>query len=417
MSNSSKQTCVIVGASHAGVTAAFALRNQGWQGRVLLIDSQADLPYHRPPLSKTYLSADEQHAGLPLKPESQYAKHNIELSLGAKVTQLNASSQEITLDAGQVIHYNKLVLATGARAFIPPIKGIEQNSSVLTLRTLADAQAISTLLESHPNAKVVVIGGGYIGLETAASLSKLGANVTILERDPRLLSRVTAPLMSEFFEQLHQAHNVVIHTQKQVSSIETVDGKQHVICDDDSQYDADFVVVGAGIQVNSELAESVNLASKGGIHVNQQARTEDPHIYAIGDCTFHWNEYYQRHIRLESVQNAVEQAKVAAQAICGKQTSYDTLPWFWSDQFDIKLQIVGLSQGFDRVIKRCEKDQPQQFSVWYFQGEKLIAVDAINHTKAYVIGTKLLKSKQQVNLNLLQDEASLLSFQDLCAET
>ena len=395
--------CLIIGASHAGVNFAFTLRREGWEGPIVLYDTDPELPYHRPPLSKTYLTNAKGMAATPLKSEDSYERENIQLCLNTKVVSIDAKAQTIELNNGKVQSYDKLVLATGARPIIPAIRGLDSAKNVFPLRTAADVEDIRNALGDNSNKKVVVIGGGYIGLEIAASLRKLGSEVIVLEREQRILARVTAPEMSDFFEKLHEENGVDVLTEKNVTSVQTNIDRNEVVCSDGTMYPADILIVGVGIHVNKELAEQAGLLIENGIKVNPTAKTSDEHIYAIGDCTFHYNPHYDKYVRLESVQNAVDQAKIAAAAICGKDAVYDAIPWFWSAQYEVKLQIVGLSDGYDNIIIRKEvKDQPC-FSIWYFRGEKLLSVDAINNAKAYVYGTKFIKTNQLINKENLAD--------------
>ena len=400
------QVCVIIGASHAGVNCAFALRKEGWSGDIVLLDADPALPYHRPPLSKAYLSGDGNIEGHQLKGVDSYQKENITLHLGIRVTSINRSDKTVTLSDGKIQPYHRLVLATGAIPLIPPIPGIDAAPNLFPLRTLADTDYIREALRNSTQKRVVIIGGGYIGLETAASLKKLGATVTVLELQERVLARVTAPEMSEFFQTLHAKNGVEVLTDKAVSSIEPQDQVTIVVCADGSRYQADVVVVGCGIRVNIELAEQADLEIENGIRVDATARTSDDNIFAIGDCTFHHNPHYNRFIRLESVQNAVDQAKVAAAAICGKETTYDTIPWFWSDQYDVKLQIVGLSTGYDQTVVRKEEGESIKFSVWYFKSDTLLAVDAVNNAKAYVLGTRFIKDGKKIDQAKLSDPSA-----------
>ncbi len=396
-------TCVVIGASHAGVNLAFALRREGWPGEVILFDTDPELPYHRPPLSKTYLTNEDGIEDHALKPTESYEKEKITLRLGTTVSAINRAEKSITLSDGSIQAYDKLVIATGARPLIPPISGIDSASNLFPLRTAEDVNNIRDAFRTSECKRVVVIGGGYIGLEIAASLKKLGAAVTILEREERLLARVTSPEMSDFFHQLHSEQGVNVSANKDVSTIESNDSQNTVKCADGSHYLADIIVVGCGIRVNTDLAEKAGLDIENGIRVDATARTEDKNIYAIGDCTFHHNPHYDRFVRLESVQNAVDQAKVAAAAIAGKDTIYDSIPWFWSDQYDIKLQMVGLSTGYEEVLVRKEEDDATRFSVWYFKGDTLLAVDAVNNGKAYVLGMKFIKINQKVDKTKLAD--------------
>jgi 3-phenylpropionate/trans-cinnamate dioxygenase ferredoxin reductase subunit len=337
-----------------------------------------------------------------LKAEVSYAKEGIELRLGLKVNSIDREGKTIVLHDESSLSYDKLVLATGARPIIPVIVGIQEASNVFPLRTASDVKKIREVLSHTPNPKVVVIGGGYIGLETAASLKKLGASVSVLEREARILSRITTSEMSDFFAQLHAENGVEIFTNKNITAIESTDHIAEVICSDGARFPADLIVVGVGIHVNTELAAGAGLEVSNGIHVDAHGQTNDPNIYAIGDCTHHHNIHFDRFVRLECVQNAVDQAKIAAAAIAGKAVAYDAIPWFWSDQYDVKLQIVGLSEGFTELVFRREEGD-RSFSVWYFQGEKLLAVDAVNHAKAYVWGTKFIKTRQLLDKAKLQD--------------
>ncbi|SFF67624.1 3-phenylpropionate/trans-cinnamate dioxygenase ferredoxin reductase subunit [Salegentibacter agarivorans] len=400
-----EKKCIIIGASHAGVNCAFSLRRAGWSGHIEVFDKDDNLPYHKPPLSKAYLSAKEQAEIDLLFPAENYIENDIKLHLGKTIVSIDSNDKSISLDDGEKYKYDKLVLATGARPFIPIIEGLEMAENVFALRNLLDASGIAKAVSLSENKQVVVIGGGYIGLEIAASLKKSGAEITVLEREERVLPRVTAPEMSDFFTRLHKDHNVELLTNKNVIAIESTENYNTVMCDDNTSYRADIIVIGVGIQLNLELAHKANLEIENGIKVNEFCQTSNEHIFAIGDCTFHYNPRYERYVRLESVQNAVDQSKVAAAAICGKEVHYDTIPWFWSDQYDVKLQMVGLSYGYTEVIKRVEPGKGDQVceSCWYFKDEELLAVDAVNNAKAYVLGGKFIKSKQPIDKVKLRD--------------
>ena len=395
--NNTPRICVVIGASHAGVNCAFALRKTGWEGKIILFDSDPHLPYHRPPLSKSFLSHPSETAPPPLRPQESYEKANITLCLGITVQAIDRQHKFISLEDGTQQSYDTLVIATGARPWIPSIPGIDTAINAFPLRTANDALQIREALKKSALRRVVIIGGGYIGLETAASLRQLDTTLTILERESRILARVTAPALSNYFHTLHEQKGVNLFTGKQILKIEADEECALVHCSDGTQYIADLLIVGTGIQVNTELARNAGLEVKGGIHVDERCRTNDEHIFAIGDCTYHVNARYAFPLRLESVQNAVDQGKVAAAAICGKPARYDRIPWFWSDQYDVKLQMVGLSEGYDQAIIRRENGQAAPFSIWYFKGEQLLAVDAVNHPKAYVLGTKFIKAQQRLD--------------------
>ena len=401
-STTQNKVCIVIGASHAGVNFAFALRREGWEGEIILYDNDKEFPYHRPPLSKAYLTSEEGTEQSLLFPKENYKTDNIVLKLGIAVNTINKEEKTITLANGSVQQYDKLVIATGARPFIPPIQGLDLAKNVFPMRTAEDAINIRKTINKSLTKRAVIIGGGYIGLETAASLKKLGADVVVLEREERVLARVTAPVMSDFFTKLHQNNDVKILTSKNVISIENKDDHNVVVCDDGTKLNADLIVVGVGIKVNSELAQNAGIVIENGIKVDETAKTNDPDIYAIGDCTYHYNPHYKYHLRLESVQNAVDQAKTAAKAICEQEVVYDTIPWFWSDQFDVKLQIVGLSKGYNQIIIRQEEAE-NSFSTWYFKDDELLAVDAVNFAKAYVLGTKFIKSKQKLDTSKISD--------------
>lgn len=392
MENLQNQSCLIVGASHGGVNAAFALRRQGWQGRITIFDRDPELPYHRPPLSKGFLAGETTVEESLLKAAASYVAEGIDLRTGHAVDAVLRGEKQLRLADGTTHAYDKLILATGASPFIPPIPGLKENEGIFTLRTAADARAISQAFTGASGKRVVVIGGGYIGLEAAASLQKLGGEVTVLEREARVLARVTCPEMSAFFTDLHTEKGVHIATDRNVSRVGRGANCLLVDCEDGSRYEADLIIVGVGVKVNTGLAEAAGLTISGGILVDAGMQTSDPDIYAIGDCTAYHHPRYQREIRLESVQNAVDQAKVAAANICGQPAQYDAIPWFWSDQFGLKLQMCGLATGYDRLVVRRETgDDPYQRSIWYFREDRLVAVDAVNHARAYMLGMKLLK--------------------------
>lgn len=392
--------CVIIGASHAGVTAAFALRKAGWQGSIHLFDKDPNLPYHRPPLSKTCILNDLAINDISLKSEEQYVKHNIKLHLNVSVEKLNARARSINTQQGQKYRYDVLIYACGASALQPKISGID-NPSVFTLRSYEDVKQINQIIKAKKARSAIIIGAGYIGLELAASLSKSQIEVSILEREKRLLQRVTCPEVAAYFEKLHIKNGVKINFSANVRSIERAGHQFTVNCDDSKIFTGDIVIVGVGIDRNIALAKKAGIKSNIGIVVNSQCKTSDPFIYAIGDCTEHFSEKYNSNLCLESVQNANDQAKVAAQSICGKEGSYDTVPWFWSDQYDTKLQTVGMSKNYDNLIIR--EHNAKSKSYWYFKNETLLAVDAINAPKAYVLAGRILKKDLLVNRKNVAD--------------
>ncbi len=415
--NTKDHICVVIGASHAGVNFAFSLRKEGWEGDIILFDKDPELPYHRPPLSKAYLTSEDGIEANLLKSADSYKNENINLNLGLTVSAINRNDKTVVLSDGNMQKYDKLVLATGARPLIPPIPGIDNARHVYPLRTANDVENIRHAYRASSNKRIVVIGGGYIGLETAASLKKMGGIVTVLEREERILARVTTPEMSSFFKQLHATNGVDILTGKNVVGIKTEDHVNTIICEDGATFEADIIVVGVGIKVNLELAKEAGLHIENGIAVDETACTNDENIYAIGDCTYHYNPRYKRRIRLESVQNAVDQAKVAAAAISGKKPTYNSIPWFWSDQYDVKLQMVGLSEGYTSILQREEPGEGVKFSIWYFKDDELLAVDAVNNAKAYVLGTKFIKDATTIDKSKLADITIPLKPKNLLVET
>ncbi|MCL7764938.1 NAD(P)/FAD-dependent oxidoreductase [Polaribacter sp. Z014] len=301
MLGTANQVCVVIGASHAGVNFAFNLRKEGWQGEVILFDSDPNIPYHRPPLSKSYIIDGDLNSNL-LKPLESYKKDKITLKLGVKVSSINRNNRTISIENKGTQKYDKLVIATGARPFIPPISGIDSAANLFPMSTANDAIEIKKAIDSSEKKRVIIIGGGYIGLETAASLKKTGASVKVLEREERILARVTAPVMSDYFMELLQQNDVQILTNNNVSFIKTENGLNTIFCDNETSFEADIVIVGVGIRVNTELADTAGLEIEQGIKVNEFSQTNDENIYAIGDCTFHYNPHYKRYLRLESVQ-------------------------------------------------------------------------------------------------------------------
>jgi len=394
------QTCIIIGGSHAGGQVAAGLRSQGFEGDVIVLSDEAYLPYHRPPLSKDFLSGAKAEESLLIRPQAFYDKQNINVRLNCRVDSIQREAKTVTLTNGEVLSYNKLVLATGARARKIPFTGSEL-ANVFYLRDMADVQAIKGAIGEGKHA--VIVGGGYIGLETAASLRKLGLGVTLLEAMPRILQRVTSEQISNFYSRIHTEEGVDIRCDAQLSSIDGEASVSGVTLADGSKIDADLVIIGVGVIPNTELAEAIGLTIENGIAVNEFGQTNDPDIYAVGDCSYHYNPIYDRHIRLESVQNANDQGTTVAKAICGKQEAYNALPWFWSDQYDVKLQIVGLSQGFDEVLIRGDIENGRSFCAFYYGNGKLLAADCINNPREYMVLRRVLTQGLEVDRAKLLD--------------
>jgi len=396
----SEQTCIIIGASHAAAQLAPSLRQQGWEGRIIVIGDEAYIPYHRPPLSKTFLSGEKEVDGILIRPAAIYQKNAIEFKLGSRVELIDRAHKTITLKSGEVLNYDKLALCTGSRVRKVTLPGVELEG-IHYLRDIGDVEGIKQHVAAGKQA--VIVGGGYIGLETAAVLNKLGMKVTVLEMAPRVLARVTAPELSEFYTRVHTEEGVVIKTGIAVSGLKGDGHVQQVHCADGSSFDADLVVIGVGVIPNVELAEACGLNVDNGIVVDQFARTNDPDIVAAGDVSNHPNQHYNRRLRLESVPNASEQAKSAAASICGKDVEYNALPWFWSDQYDLKLQIAGLSQGYDEVVIRGDIKSSRKFSAFYLLEGKLISADCVNSPLEFMVSKRLITEKISVNAAQLAD--------------
>jgi len=380
---------VIVGAGHGAAQLCASLRSEGWSGPITLIGEEPVLPYHRPPLSKTNLNPSGEHAPPLIRPDSFYVSKEITVLTNARVDAIDRARKLVRVGARDIA-YDKLALCLGSVHIQPPIEGID-GARVFHLRTEAECTAIRSRV--RPGARAVIIGGGFIGLEVAASLRRLGLEITVLERAPRVLSRVTSPEMSAFFEQLHRQEGVRLFCDTLVERITENGDVLEVWSKGSSEsHKADFVVLGAGAAPNDALARSCGLDVDSGIVVNEYNQTSDPDIYALGDCCTQFRPLYQRRIRLESVQNALDQAKTVAASLNGKNTPHDAVPWFWSDQYEVKLQMVGLSDGFNRMVVRGSPEASQSFSLWYFRDGKLIAVDAVNDSAAYACAMKCMKT-------------------------
>lgn len=394
-------SCVIIGASHAAGQLVVSLRQNGWDGDITLIGDEAHPPYHHPPLSKDYLSDEKTREELLIRPVEAYEAANIVLKLMTRVTNIDRDAQAVLTSQGDVIAYDKLILATGARVRKLPIEGAEL-AGVYYLRDMNDVTQIKSSVLSGKRA--VIIGGGYIGLETAASLTKMGVSVTVLEAMPRILQRVTAPELSTFYKRVHTEEGVHIAENVMVSKISQADESLVVTDKDGQDYKADFVIIGIGVIPNTELADAAGLECGNGIIVNEFCQTTDEDVYAAGDVTWHYNIKYDRHLRLESVPNATEQAKIVASHICGKAKAYDSLPWFWSDQFDLKLQIAGLSEGYDELIIRGDSETGRSFAAFYFKGDRILAVDAVNAPREFAMTRMVLMQGKTLDKQKVADE-------------
>lgn len=376
---------VVIGAGQAGASLVAKLRKDGFDGDITLIGAEPVPPYQRPPLSKGYLLGDMALERLFLRPESFYVEQNIALKLGQPVTGIDAAGRTVTV-GDETLGYDDLVLTMGSDPRRLPAAVGGGLNGVFVVRTLADVDAMASYVAAGK--KVLIVGGGYIGLEAAAVCAKSGVQVTLVEMADRILQRVAAPETSEYFRTLHTRHGVDIREGVGLKRLTGADGRvTGAVLADGTELEVDFVIVGVGISPASALAETAGVEIENGIRVDAQGRTSDPHIWAAGDCASF--PYKGNRIRLESVQNAIDQAEVVATNLMGAGRDYEPQPWFWSDQYDVKLQIAGLNTGYDQIVTR--KGDGDSISFWYYQGDTLLAVDAMNDPRAYMIGKRLIE--------------------------
>ena len=388
---------VVIGAGQAGSSLVAKLRNSGFDGRITLIGAEPVPPYQRPPLSKAYLLGDMTLDRLFLRPESFYAEHDIDLRLNIRVTGIDRAARIVRL-GDEVNRYDHLVLTTGSDPRRLPSSIGGALAGVFVVRDLADVDAMAPHVVAGRRA--LIVGGGYIGLEAAAVAAKRGLEVTLVEMADRILQRVAAPETSAYFRALHQAHGVTI---REGVGLDRLLGEGRVTgarLSDGTELAADLVIVGVGIAPATALAEAAGLEIENGIKVDARGQTSDPAIWAAGDCaSFPWKA---GRIRLESVPNAIDQAECVAENIMGAAKDYEAKPWFWSDQYDVKLQIAGLNTGYDHTVVR-PGDKPGSQSVWYFRGDALLAVDAMNDPRAYMIGKRLIEAGQSPSPAVVAD--------------
>lgn len=392
------QKIVIIGAGHGGVQVATSLREEGFEGKITLISDENELPYQKPPLSKGYLNGKQTIENLLFRNALYYADNQIDLVLDETIERINVAEKNVVAQSGNNYDYDFLVLATGARnrtlntvlASRTFGEGVVFSNTVY-LRNLSDAQNIKTQLQKSE--KVVVIGGGFIGLEVAAAAVELGKKVTVIEAQERLMNRVLPPVVSDVFLKRHIEHGVeVLLNAKTSKIIQNTEGVvTSVELSDNQIIETDLLVVGIGVLPNSELAEAAGLTCENGIVVNEALQTSDPSIFAIGDCANYFNEFAQRKMRVESVQNAVDQAKVVAKNIVDTPTKFHAVPWFWTNQYDLKLQMAGIAIDFDTIILRGSVEACK-FSAFYFKDNKLVGADSLNRAADHLAARKLLQT-------------------------
>lgn len=383
---------IIVGGGHAAGQAAASLRQEGFAGRITILGDEPHIPYQRPPLSKQYLAGEQGLDRVYLRPLKFYQDRDVAVRTGVRVTALDPKAQMVATAAGEALPYDRLLLATGSRARRLDLPGVDL-AGIHYLRTIADVDAIRT--DMAPGKTVAIVGGGYIGLEVAAVCIEAGLQVEVLEMEQRILQRVATPTLSQFYHALHEGRGVRIRTGARVTGFAgneadpAARGHVAAVLCGDARISADLVVVGIGIIPNIELAQQAGLPCDNGIVVDARCRTADANIYAAGDCTNHPNPLLDRRLRLESVPNAMEQARVAAANLCGKDREYAAVPWFWSDQYELKLQMAGFSADGEQEVLRGEPDA-NRFAVFHLRQGVVVAVDAINSPKEFMLSRRLI---------------------------
>ncbi len=379
---------VIIGCGQAGGQAAASLRQEKYEGPITMIGEEPYIPYQRPPLSKQYLSGEQEKEKLSLRQESFYSEKEINLMLETSVLSLDPHKKELQLEKGETVTYDKLLIATGGRPRKLEVDG-HTLKGIHYLRNIDDVDAIKTQMSTSQN--LVIVGGGYIGLEVASVAIKRGLTVSVLEMESRILERVTTEEMSAFYHQLHTDEGVNILTSTQAKAFKGSETVESVISGD-HEIPADLVIVGIGILPNTEMAEAAGLETNNGLVVDEHCRTSNEHIFAAGDCTNHPNPILNRRLRLESVPNAMEQGRVAASNMLGGSKSYASMPWFWSDQYEHKLQMVGFSKDSDQSIVRGDMES-KSFTVFYLKDDSIIAADSVNNPKEFMASKQLVGKK------------------------
>jgi len=390
---------VIVGGGQAAAQAVQTLRQAGFAGQIEMFGEEPYPPYQRPPLSKRYLAGSMTRERLFLKPEAFYAARAVQLNLGVRAEEIDAAARRIRLSDGRAVGYDGLLLATGSRARRIAAPGASLRG-IHYVRSIDDVDGITG--ELRAGMRLVIVGGGYIGLEIAAVVRERGFDVTVLEAEDRVMSRVVCRATSEFFARYHAAAGVAIHCNTQVAEFVGAGAVTAVASADGRTFECDLAIVGIGVAPNVELAERAGLHCANGIRVDACARTQDRRITAAGDCTNHPHPFAERSVRLESVHNAVEQGKSAALSLLGQERPFDDVPWFWSDQYDLKLQIAGLAIDYDDIVVRGSPDS-KHFAVYYLAGGRPVAIDAVNSPRDFMQGKKLLAARRKLPAAAIAD--------------
>ena len=393
------ENLLIIGAGQSAIQCISTLKKEGYSGSITLVGEEEHLPYQRPPLSKGFLEDSLNKERLYFKKLEFFTENKVQLYLGLSAETLEIDNQKVYLSDNSVHEFDKLVFATGSRVRYLDFPGSELKS-IFYLRDLDDAEAIKKDLETSEN--LVIIGAGYIGLEAAAIAAKKNKKVTIIEMADRVMNRTVDPQISEYYLNLHESYGVKFHFNTSLETINEVSNSLEVVCSDGTEVKADSVLIGAGVVPNIELAEEAGINCDNGIIVNEFGQTNFKNIYACGDCTNHPNKILNKNLRLESVHNAMEQAKTVASSLMNNPMEYNQVPWFWSDQYDHKLQIVGLSGDHDVVTMRGNTNDAK-FMLFYTKDEELIAVDAINNPKEFLISRKLVANKVKIKPKVISD--------------
>ena len=399
------ENLVIVGAGQSAIQCITSLRKEDYPGLITLVGEEEHLPYQRPPLSKGFLEDTVSNERLYFKKLEFFIENKVKLKLGTKAEEIDIENNNIHLSDNTKLSFDKLVFATGSSVRKLDFPGKDLNS-IHYLRGLDDALSIKKDLQTRQN--IVVVGAGYIGLEVAAIAAKQNKSVTVIEMADRVMNRTVDPQISDYYLNLHQKNGVTFKFNTSLKEIIGTNNPEKVVCSDGSEVAADMVVIGAGIMPNVELAENAGLSCDNGIVVNEFGKTDHADIYACGDCTNHPNKLLNKKIRLESVHNAMEQSKTVASSIINQSLAYNQIPWFWSDQYDHKLQIVGLSGDHDKVIIRGDMSEAK-FMLFYTKDDKLIAVDAVNNSKEFLICKKLVANKVTIKPDEISNPATNLN--------
>ncbi|MDC0028284.1 FAD-dependent oxidoreductase [Gammaproteobacteria bacterium] len=392
---------VVIGSGQAAIQTVMSLKRNEFTGSIKVIGEEDHLPYQRPPLSKDFLLKEYKPERVSLKKKEFYEENGIDLILGKRAESIDTILKEITLSDENKIRYDQLIIATGSRVRKLNVPGSDKKG-IYYLRDLDDANALKQRLKK--NKKMVIVGAGYIGLEVASVAASLGVEVTVIEMANRVMNRTVDPMISSYYQKLHESHGVKIHLDNGLKAFEGGDSVNTVLCSDGLMLEADLVVIGAGVLPNQEIAIEAGLECNNGIMVNEFGETSTAHVYACGDCTNHPNKGLNTRLRLESVHNAMEQSKTVANTIMGNKEPYDQVPWFWSDQYDHKLQLVGISGDHDEVVMRGLESK-QKFLLFYLKNSELIAVNAINSSKEFLICRKLVANKVKISSDVIKDQS------------